>query len=174
MENSEKKLWTPQEVEEEIKRIDEKIEKAEDMKNTDITSVDELMIQKGKFLKDKAKDEDGAEKVFREALDKVGDPNRKLEIYFEILKMYLFREDLDMKIIRESVEECSKLVEKGGDWEKKNKLKVYEGIYNMLIRNYKHSAALFLDSVATFTCEDFIDYKQFVFYTVVTSIVAVD
>lgn len=43
-----------------------------------------------------------------------------------------------------------------------------------MIRNFKRSAELFLDSVATFTCEDLINEKVFIFYTVVTSLVSMD
>ena len=41
----------------------------------------------------------------------------------------------------------------------------------MLIRDLHKAAELFMSSVATFTCVELMDYKQFVFYTVVTSIV---
>ena len=39
----------------------------------------------------------------------------------------------------------------GGDWEHKNRLKVYEGVFAMYSRDFKRAAALFLDSIATFT-----------------------
>lgn len=39
----------------------------------------------------------------------------------------------------------------GGDWEHKNKLKVYEGLAAMYSRDFKRAAELFLDSIATFT-----------------------
>lgn len=61
------------------------------------------------------------------------------------------------------------MVEEGGDWEKKNKLKVYEGIYKMMVRDFKGASDLFLDSVATFTCTELLEYKDFIFYTVICS-----
>jgi 26S proteasome regulatory subunit N7 len=63
------------------------------------------------------------------------------------------------------------LVEEGADWDKKNKLKIFEGVYCMLIRDMKRAAELFMSSIATFTCAELMDYKDFVFYTVVTSMV---
>jgi 26S proteasome regulatory subunit N7 len=63
------------------------------------------------------------------------------------------------------------LVEEGADWDKKNKLKIFEGVYCMLIRDLKRAAELFLSSIATFTCVELMDYKDFVFYTVVTAMV---
>jgi len=41
-----------------------------------------------------------------------------------------------------------------------------------MIRDYKKTSDLFLDSVATFSCGDFIDFKQFIFYAVITSLVS--
>ena len=41
----------------------------------------------------------------------------------------------------------------------------------MMIRDLKTAASLFISSVATFTCAELMDYKTFVFYTVVTALV---
>ena len=62
----------------------------------------------------------------------------------------------------------------GGDWERKNRLKVYEGVYAMATRDFRKAATLFLDSLSTFTASELCSYNQFVFYTVVTSVVALD
>lgn len=44
----------------------------------------------------------------------------------------------------------------------------------MIQRNFKAAAALFLKSVATFTCTELMPFNQLVLYTVVTSILALD
>jgi len=62
----------------------------------------------------------------------------------------------------------------GGDWERKNRLKVYEGVYAMSTRNFKKAATLLLDSLSTFSATELCSYNDFVFYTVVTAIVALD
>lgn len=43
------------------------------------------------------------------------------------------------------------MTEAGGDWEHKNKLKVYEGVFAMYTRDFKRASGLFLDSIQTFT-----------------------
>jgi 26S proteasome regulatory subunit N7 len=43
------------------------------------------------------------------------------------------------------------LIDEGGDWDRRNRLKVYRGMYCMSIRDFKKAAGLFLDTVATFT-----------------------
>jgi len=53
-------------------------------------------------------------------------------------------------------------------------LKVYEGIYFMTTRNWKEAALLFLNVMPTFTASEVVEFKDFVFYTVILSMVALD
>ncbi|OEL18843.1 26S proteasome non-ATPase regulatory subunit 6 [Dichanthelium oligosanthes] len=66
------------------------------------------------------------------------------------------------------------LFEEGGDWERKNRLKVYEGLYCMATRNFKKATSLFLDSISTFTTYELFTYDTFIFYTVLTSVISLD
>ena len=43
------------------------------------------------------------------------------------------------------------LCSEGGDWERKNRLKVYEALFALATRDFQCAAELFLDSIATFT-----------------------
>ena len=61
------------------------------------------------------------------------------------------------------------LIDEGGDWDRRNRLKVYEGIHRMSIRDFKGAVALLLDSLATFTSTEMMEYKDFVKYTVLTA-----
>lgn len=62
----------------------------------------------------------------------------------------------------------------GGDWDRRNRLKVYEGTYCMATRDFKRAAELFLDSVATFTSYEMFSYNSFVFYLVVVALKSLD
>ena len=68
------------------------------------------------------------------------------------------------------IKTCAKLVEDGADWDKKNKLKIFEGVYCMMIRDFKRAADLFVNSIATFTATEVMPFRDFVFYTVVLAI----
>ena len=48
------------------------------------------------------------------------------------------------------------MIEEGGDWDRRNRLKVYEACHLMSIRNFKGAALLFLDALPTFTCTEVI------------------
>jgi 26S proteasome regulatory subunit N7 len=64
------------------------------------------------------------------------------------------------------------LIEEGGDWDRRNRLKVYTGLYAVMMRDFKTAAKQFLDTVATFTSYELMDYNQFVVYTIFSAILA--
>ena len=66
------------------------------------------------------------------------------------------------------------LIEEGGDWDRRNRLKVYQGLYYLSIRDFKSAANNFLDSISTFTSYELMDYKTFVTYTVLASMIALE
>ena len=101
-----------------------------------------------------------------------GGASRKMEILFEILLMNL--DKYDMEALKKDVATCHQLIEDGADWDKKNKLKVFEGVYCMLIRDFKKAAELFISSIATFTCVELLAYRQFIFYAVVMALLTQD
>jgi 26S proteasome regulatory subunit N7 len=64
------------------------------------------------------------------------------------------------------------LIEEGGDWDRRNRLKVYQGLYALMMRDFKTAAKQFLETVATFTSYELMDYNTFVIYTIFTTMVA--
>jgi 26S proteasome regulatory subunit N7 len=61
------------------------------------------------------------------------------------------------------------LIEKGGDWDRRNRLKVYEGLFLISKRQFKQASSLLLDTLATFTSTEVMDYKDFVRYAILTA-----
>lgn len=57
----------------------------------------------------------------------------------------------DWHEVKKGLARAKVLVDEGGDWERKNKLKVYQSLFCMATRDFKGAASLFLDSIATFT-----------------------
>jgi 26S proteasome regulatory subunit N7 len=64
------------------------------------------------------------------------------------------------------------MIEEGGDWDRRNRLKVYEGAYLMTIRNFKGAADLFIATLSTFTSTELMEYKDFVTCAVLSSVLA--
>ena len=53
--------------------------------------------------------------------------------------------------MRDLLRQAKDLSSKGADWERKNRLKVYEALFALATRDFATAARLFLDSIATFT-----------------------
>ncbi|KAG2678638.1 hypothetical protein I3760_11G011200 [Carya illinoinensis] len=140
-------------IDEEIKNLDEKIADAEE---------------------NLGESEDKALEQFRVTENKTVAVGQKMDMVFYMLQLGFFYMDFDL--ISKSIDKAKifKLFEVGGDWERKNRLKVYEGLYCMSTRNFKKAATLFLDSISTFTTYELFPYDTFRFYTVLTSIISLD
>jgi len=97
---------------------------------------------------------------------------QKLDCRFHLMRIGMFWGDIPM--VESHVKVCQEVVDKGGDWERRNRLKVYEATYLLSIRSFKKAAMLLLESISTFTATELYSYNQFVFYTVVCSTIALD
>ena len=154
------------------KRIEELQKKMEE----DVDGLEEVdkaqyIFQIGKIYKEE-KMYDQALNQFKETITNTKSFNTKIDSLFEICHIGLLQKDLDL--LKEYLEKIKDLLKEGGDWEKKNRLKVYEGLYLVLIRNFKEAGKNFLDALMTFTSYELFDFKTFVFYTAVINIISVD
>lgn len=68
------------------------------------------------------------------------------------------------------ITKISKLADESGDWDRRNRVKVYSALTKLLSRNVKDSAALLIDCIATFSCTEICTYTEFVVYTIITNI----
>lgn len=64
------------------------------------------------------------------------------------------------------------MIEEGGDWDRRNRLKVYKGYYAITTRDFKTAAENFLESISTFTSYELMKYVKFVEYTVLVSLIS--
>ncbi|GJP77753.1 hypothetical protein CLOP_g8106 [Closterium sp. NIES-67] len=156
-------------IAEEVVKLDDKIKDAEE--NLGESEVREAMLAKALYFirvgdKDKALEQLEATKAKTVAV------GLKMDLVFHALRVACFH--LDFPLISSNLDKAKKLLEEGGDWERKNRLKVYEGLYCLASRNFARAADLFLDSIATFTTYELLPYRTLVFYTVVMSVVALD
>jgi 26S proteasome regulatory subunit N7 len=62
-----------------------------------------------------------------------------------------------------------RLIDEGGDWDRRNRLKVYNGLYLVSIRQFKRGGELLLDALSTFTATELISYNDFVALTVIVN-----
>ena len=53
-------------------------------------------------------------------------------------------------------------------------MQVYEGLYALSVRDFAKAANLFLETVSTFTSYELMSYTDFVTYTVLVGVIALD
>ncbi|KAI3831564.1 hypothetical protein MKX03_029522 [Papaver bracteatum] len=154
---------------EELKKIDEKVADAEE--NLGESEVREAHLAKSLFFI-RISDKEKALEQLKVTESKTVAVGQKMDLVFYTLQMGFFNMDFDL--ISKSIDKAKNLFDEGGDWERKNRLKVYEGLFCMSTRNFKKAADLFLDSISTFTTYELLSYDTFIFYTVLTSIISLD
>lgn len=153
----------------ELKDLEAK--QADAKENQGDVEVRDVMLARANFyarIGDKAK----ALAAYTELLEQAVGAGGRIDMVFSIIRMGLVWDD--KKLVKQYVETCHKMVEDGGDWERRNRLGVYEALYRITNRQFKQAAELLLKAVATFTCNELFDYNTLVFYTVLCSMVALD
>ncbi|CAG8458825.1 13595_t:CDS:2 [Ambispora leptoticha] len=152
---------------EELQKLDERLEDAE--QNLGETEISDALLAKAHFYA-KIGDKENALTAYRVALDKTPGLGSRIDIIFSFVRIGFFFNDNDL--ISRNIERAKSLIEEGGDWDRRNRLKVYEGIYRLSIRDFKTAANLFLDTLSTFMSTELMSYKEFVKYAVLAGAIS--
>lgn len=150
-----------------LEELDATIADAE--QNLGEMEVREANLKKSEYLC-RIGDKAAAETAFRKTYEKTVSLGHRLDIVFHLIRMGLFYIDHDL--ITRNIEKAKYLIEEGGDWDRRNRLKVYQGVYSIAVRDFKNAAQFFLDTVSTFTSYELMDYTTFVRYTVYVAMFA--
>lgn len=151
----------------ELVKLTEKLEDAE--KNDGETEIREALLARAEFLV-RIGENAKAVAAYDATYTKTVAMGLRLDLLLAKIRVGLFFEE--MKLVSSTIEKAKKLLEEGGDWERRNRLKVYEAVYHIMVRDFKKASALLLDSVATFTATELLSYNHFVLFTVVTGLIS--
>lgn len=147
-----------------LKQLDEKIADAE--ANLGETEITDSLIAKAEYLA-KIGEKELALAAFKIAFEKTGPLGTRIDLVFSNIRIGFFFNDNEL--ISRHIEKARTLIEEGGDWDRRNRLKVYEGMYKISIRDFKGAVDNLLDTLATFTSTELMDYKDFVKYAVLAA-----
>jgi len=150
-----------------LAELDAAIEDAE--KNLGEMEVRESNLKKAEHLC-RVGSKEAALTAFRKTYDKTVSLGHRLDIIFHNIRIGLFYIDHDL--VTRNIDKAKSLIEEGGDWDRRNRLKVYQGLYSMVVRDFKAAANFFLDTISTFTSYELMDYASFVRYTVYVGMIA--
>jgi 26S proteasome regulatory subunit N7 len=102
--------------------------------------------------------------------EKTGVLGTKIDLVLAIIRVGLFYRD--KLLVKKHIERAKTLVESGGDWDRRNRLKAYQGLYLLTARSYNLAAPLLLDSLSTFTSYELCTYSSLVAYSVLAGSVS--
>ncbi|KAJ2425179.1 proteasome regulatory particle subunit, partial [Coemansia sp. RSA 2524] len=105
--------------------------------------------------------EDRAHAAYEEVLQRPTTTlNQKLDIVFGKLRLGLFA--YNPQIIQKEIERAHELVNKGGDWDRRNRLKAIECIWHCSQRQFKEASDLFIECLSTFASPELMSMAEFV------------
>ncbi|CAI4865034.1 CDA_G0056390.mRNA.1.CDS.1 [Saccharomyces cerevisiae] len=149
-----------------IKELNEKIQKLEEDDEGELEQA-QAWINLGEYY-GQIGDKDNAEKTLGKSLSKAISTGAKIDVMLTIARLGFFYND--QLYVKEKLEAVNSMIEKGGDWERRNRYKTYYGIHCLAVRNFKEAAKLLVDSLATFTSIELTSYESIATYASVTGL----
>lgn len=128
--------------------------------------------------------QDKAVPALETALEKTAGLGARIDLVLAMVRVGLFTSDhalVTAKITSASQyvtinvhSTDARLIDSGGDWERRNRLKVYRALHYLSIRDFKEASELLVDSLSTFTATELMEYDDFVALTVLAAGVGCD
>ncbi|KAL1841666.1 hypothetical protein VTJ49DRAFT_6772 [Mycothermus thermophilus] len=115
-------------------------------------------------------DKEKAIVAYEAVFENTGILGTKIDLVLAIIRMGLFYGD--KHLVKKHIARAKTLVDAGGDWDRRNRLKAYEGLHLLTVRSYNLAAPLLLDSLSTFTSYELCTYSNLVIYAVLAGSVS--
>jgi len=151
----------------ELAKLDAAIEDAEE--NHGDVEVMDALTAKAKFF-DRIGDFAQTLATLDETREKKTSSGSKIDLQMMRVRAALFHADFDQ--VKAFLATAAEKIEKGGDWDRRNRLKAYQGVFLIAKRDMAAASTRLLDVVATFTSYELMSYNDFIFYAVVSSVLA--
>ncbi|KAI5121382.1 hypothetical protein M0805_001195 [Coniferiporia weirii] len=146
--------------EEELKKLDERLQEAE--KTEGETEIADALRARATYLT-QIGDKERSVAAQELAFEKSSGVGSKIDIVLALIRIGFFFGD--HTIITKNLNRADELIEKGGDWDRRNRLKVYKGLHSLSVRQFKRACDLFVDALSTFTATELLSYNDFVSLT---------
>ncbi|KZT00063.1 PCI-domain-containing protein [Laetiporus sulphureus 93-53] len=150
---------------EELERLDKRLEEAKETEGeSDIA--DALQARANHLTR--IGDKERAAEAQKLAFEKTAGMGSRIDIVLTLARIGFFFGDFD--VIKDNLAQAEELIEKGGDWDRRNRFKVYRGLHLLSIRQFKRGGELLLDALSTFTATEVVSYNDFVAYTIIAGV----
>ncbi|PVF98236.1 putative RPN7-subunit of the regulatory particle of the proteasome [Serendipita vermifera] len=147
-----------------LKTLEEKIEEAE--KTEGESEIAEAWRAKAMYLT-RIGEKDKAIEAQKTALEKTAGVGSRIDIALTLVRIgYFFALP---ELVKEYLAKAEEFIQKGGDWDRRNRLKVYKAYHFLSIRSFQPAAALLIDSLPTFTATELLPLPSFISLTLICS-----
>ncbi|KAK1926071.1 26S proteasome subunit RPN7-domain-containing protein [Papiliotrema laurentii] len=155
--------------EKELQTFEDKLKEAEE--NEGESEISALLRSKAMYLA-RIGDKERAVTALDLALAKTAGLGARIDLVLAVVRIGLFYSDNDL--VNAHIAKATDLIDSGGDWDRRNRLKVYRALHHLSIREFKEGAELLIDSLSTFTATELMEYEDFVGLTVLAAGVGCD
>ncbi|KAJ9099585.1 hypothetical protein QFC20_005651 [Naganishia adeliensis] len=155
--------------EEQLRKFDQQIKDAEESLGE--TDPAEGMREKAGYLC-QIGDKERALPAIDAAFEKTAGIGARIDLVLAKIRLAMFYNEKSQ--VEGDVKTAQELIEKGGDWDRRNRLKVYRALHFLSIRKFKEAADLLIDSLSTFTAAELMEYEEFVELTVLAAGIGCD
>jgi 26S proteasome regulatory subunit N7 len=123
------------------------------------TELRDALMKRARFFL-RIGDKSRAVAAYRETQAKTVGAGPKLELALAMVRIGFFFEDA--ALVGESVGAAKQLIEQGGDWDRRNRLKVYEAVHLLAQRRFELAAPLLLETLSTYNAAELMPFDDFV------------
>ncbi|KAI5800049.1 26S proteasome subunit RPN7-domain-containing protein [Geopyxis carbonaria] len=131
----------------------------------------EAMGKKAEF-RARVVDKEKALAEYEELFLKTASTGAKIDIVLAMIRLQMFFDD--KYGVERNIERAHRLVESGGDWDRRNRLKSYNGLHLLTTRHFSDAAPPLLESLSTFTSNELCAYSTLVLYAVLAGTVSLN
>ncbi|KAF4612697.1 hypothetical protein D9613_011900 [Agrocybe pediades] len=150
--------------EEELAKLDERLAEAQKIEGE--SEISDALKARANYLT-RIGDKEKSLEAQNLALEKTPGLGSRIDIVLTIVRIGFFFSDTD--VVTKNMAKAEKLIDEGGDWDRRNRLKVYNGLHLLSIRQFKRGGELLLDALSTFTATELLSYNDFVALTVISN-----
>lgn len=108
--------------------------------------------------------------TFNDTISKTPTVGAKIDLHFAILRVHFFFLETNAGQMAKVIEDTKALIDQGGDWDRRNRLKAYTGLYLLYVRDWSAAADALLDALSTFTATEIATFEEMVVYGVVAGV----
>lgn len=115
-------------------------------------------------------DEENFEKLSKDLIERDPSSSLKMDVYMCKIRMAIIKENRNGLVT--NIELANHIAETSSDWDRKNRFKVYSGLFYLIKAEFRQAADQFHGCLASFEASELLEFDTVIFYLVFCSLLA--